>query len=94
MQNDSINNHFRQTQIMIVNAQQHPVIRQKLIDWGYAIQHISHGETCLNHARLAQQSQKGTYHAKRDSDRQWKSDWTTFQQQYAEHQAVAKVAIS
>nr|WKN37925.1 hypothetical protein K4G66_04285 [Tunicatimonas sp. TK19036] len=93
MQNDSINNHFKQAQIMIMNAKQHPGIQQKLIDWGYAIQHVSHGETFLNDARLAQQFQKDTYHAKRDCDRQWKNDWTLFQRQYAEHRAVAKTAF-
>ncbi|MEM8966548.1 MAG: hypothetical protein AAGE93_09025 [Bacteroidota bacterium] len=90
MKNQSINNQLKGSQAMIRNAKSSSIIQQKLTEWGYSPQKINEAEALLNNTQLAQQTKKQDYLAKRDVDRQWRSDWAAFQQQYAEHRAVAK----
>lgn len=75
---------------MIRNTKSNPIIQQKLTEWGYVIEKVDDAETILANALLAQQTKKQDYSAKQDADRQWRSDWETFRQQYREHRTVAK----
>ncbi|MGB3588438.1 MAG: hypothetical protein WBA23_17970 [Tunicatimonas sp.] len=90
MKKQSINNHLKGAQAMIRNAKGNPAILQKLTEWGYSAQKIDEAATLLANTQLAQQSKKQDYSTKKDVDRQWRTDWTAFQQQYREHRAVAK----
>lgn len=93
MKNQTINNHFLQAQTMIANAKQHPVIKQKLTDWGYGDPQITRAETILANAKLAQQTKKEYYNLKQSTGRAWRTEWANFRQQYAEHRTVAKTVF-
>jgi len=90
MKKQAINNQLKGAQAMIRNAKSNPTIQQKLSEWGYVTQRVDDAESILTGVLLAQQTKKQDYRAKRDTDRQWRSDWATFRQQYREHRTVAK----
>jgi hypothetical protein len=93
MKSQTINNDLMQAQTMINNTKKHPVIKQKLKDWGYGDPQITRADTILANAKLAQQTKKESYSLKQIAVRTWRTEWTNFRQQYAEHRTVAKTVF-
>lgn len=89
----SIASQFASARVMIRNAKNHPVIQQKLAEWGYSQQHMLQGTVALEELEAVQQEQEECYNTKSNIDRNWRTQLASLRKSYAEHRAVAKIVF-
>lgn len=89
----SIAQQLDEADIMLTNAMQHPIVRQRLAEYGYPLTRLETGMQNLNATRLQVSTKNDLYTQKESSDKAFRTDMAQLKSWFTEHRRIAKLAF-